>query len=99
MQFTGKPFFTWTGPNNAASLAASAVQSEQNLYIPSVQAQHDGTYTLTLIDATGTTSSAVRVTVEASEPPKVTRKPNSLAPFNVHESQVKEIKYVQIRSN
>lgn len=91
VQFTGKPFFTWTGPINSNSLVSNAQQSEQNLYIQTVLPKNDGTYTLTLIDSTGTTSVGVRVIVESSGPTQVTRRPNSMTPFNIYESQVIEL--------
>lgn len=91
VQYVGKPYFTWTGPvENSPQLIENVQQSDQNLFIPNVSMRNAGVYTLTLLDSTGSTSVRVRVIVDPSQQ-KVTRKPNSLTPFNVYESQVIEL--------
>ena len=97
VQYVGKPYFTWTGPDESSPLLTpDARQSEQQLFIPRVSTQNAGTYTLTIMDQTGSTSakfSVIVVTQPATQKPQqtVTRKPNSLTPFNILESQTIEL--------
>lgn len=90
VQYVGQPYFSWTGPTND-KLIENAQYSNENLFIPSVSMQNDGVYTLQLFDETGTTSAKVRVVVDRKPAPDRFRRPNSLAPVKVYESQLVEV--------
>ncbi len=95
VQYVGLPFFSWTGPDETRSqLISNAKQSQQYLSVPGVQLANDGVYTLTLMDSTGTATIKYRLIVDAmasERQPAATRRPNSLTPFNIVESQVIEL--------
>ncbi len=96
IQFVGVPFFSWTGPDETSSqLISNAQQSDQYLTLSRVVPGNDGVYTLNLLDSTGSATINYRLIVEAKTPdrqPAVsTRRPNSLTPFNIVESQVIEL--------
>ena len=85
LKYVGRPFFTWTGPTGG-SLIENAQQSGPVLYIPKVTKRNQGTYTLILMDQTGTTSAQINLVVEDTHKP--TRKPHSRVPFHIVENTV-----------
>ncbi|CAF0767900.1 unnamed protein product [Brachionus calyciflorus] len=76
VQFSGRPYFTWT--KDGSSLPSDVLADRQTLYIPKTSKNHQGTYTLTLIDDYGTAKIQVNLIVDEPLSPIKTFNPSRI---------------------